>query len=346
MPKFLQGTSQLDTTGTETIFNGVTFTDAGDLLTKVRDTLTDVDAGWTIVEDDIAGSSTLKMQGVDNGHNCYVNFLAETISGNTIDLKIQGDIDGTGRTRNTDVTNTPGDERLVTQRVKAGQGRLYGVASARSFVFCSVEKTLDSIPLFGGFPNRKDNTDAGAWLIGDLHWRMSNKYLALAGYVNGDWYEIKDFFNSGNEADNFTSTMQGGYDGTMDSTVIINGASQTLAATQSAYKPEYGSLNPDGQAVIQPFYLRQGQFLQGDYAHIENEATAAPIIGEIDFAYTGLASLAAGDQVVVRSSKSVVVSGTTYTQYFKRTYIAGTAVGTRNGYQGFLIDEQTSDNPL
>ena len=344
MVKFLHGPTSTDENG-ETIFNGETFSDRVDLLTKIRDTLTDPDAGWTIVLDDISENNLLKLQGTDNGHNCYVNFLAEAVGGNTIDLKIQGDIDGTGRTRATDEEDEPGDERYIVQRVKANSGKLYIAASARSFVLMSKEKSNLSIPLFAGFPNRKDKNDPGAWMIGDLYWRMSNKYLANAKYVAGDWREIKEFYNSGNESETFSSSMQGCFEGTMDSTVNLFGASQTNSATQSAYKPENGSFDPDGKPVTEPFFLNQCLALQGAYSHVDDEATPAPRIGEIDFAVTGLASVPAGDQVIVRSSKSVTVGGTVYIQYFKRTYVAGSQTD-KGSYQGFLIDEQTSDNPL
>lgn len=328
MVEFLHGTSESTPNGT--IYNGVTFATSSALLTYFKDTLST--AGWTVVLDDIATNKLLKLSASDNGDNCYMNFSVVEINSTTFDLTMQGDVDGTGKTAND--ANT---QIFLTQRVKANTGRLYITASDRSFAFLSVEKTLPSIPYYGGFPERDDPNDAGAWGFGKLNTRMSEKYIATS---IGQWRSLREFYYASSEPATFTSSNQGCYEGVMDRyTVNLFGASQTNSASQSAYKPENGALGLDGKAKIGTYRLKRGNYLQGSYANVDNEGTPTAGYGDIDFAVVGLASLPAGDQFVTLAEEPN--TGYTAKEYVRRTYITGD-VGT----QGFLINEERQATPF
>lgn len=337
MPYFLQGTSQLDNTGTQTIFNGVLFTDGIDLLTQIRDALNN--AGWTEVS--FIGN-VLKMQGVDNGQNCYINFTTITQSATAITLEVQGDIDGTGRTNFVNNVGDPGDERKVSILCRNNLDKLYIVADSGSFILLSSGQTSSSIPIFGGFFARRDITDAGAWGFGYLDWKMTGKYLAIPKYISGEWYEFSDFYYAtpGDEPAAIDETSQGFYDLTTDPTINVSGASQTNSANESSYNPEKGAKDGDGKAVIRPFGLKQEQFLQGNYQHLTGEGTGGTPLGEIAYGVVGMASFAQGSQTIVIDNSGTIVetSPSVYeTQYYKRTYVTG-----KIETQGFLIDEQVS----
>lgn len=335
MPEFLNGTVSTDINGNN-IYSGVTFADIPELLGYIRDTLSGVGAGWTVVLDDIATNSLLKMSATDGTRTAYINFSAVAINVSNFYLTIEGDVNGAGRTQNIDT-----DEVSIIQQVKANSGRLFITASDRNFNFLCVEKTLPSIPYYGGLPDSKTNNgDLGNWGYGDLHWRMTNKFLAEPINGGGDWRSLLEFYNSSTEATTLTNSIQGCYDLLVDRTVNLMGASQSNAVSQSAYKPEAGALGINGEAEIEPLRLKRGQVLQGTYTHVDGEATPAYDIGYIEFAVTGMASLPAGDQVVVTNIEEPN-AGYTAKEYVRRTYVTGDQT-----YQGFLINEERQSTPF
>lgn len=341
MTYFLQGSSQLDSTGDNTIFNGILFTDGIELLTQIRDALTNVAAGWTEIS--FVGN-VLKMQGVSNSQNCYSNFTATNISPTAISLKLNGDIDGTGRTNFVNAIGDPGDEREVSILCRPNLDKLYMVADAGSFVLLSSGQTSDSIPLWGGFFGDRDLNDAGAWGFGKLDWKMRDKFLAIPKYISGEWYEFSDFYylTADDEPTAIDETSQGFYDLTTDPTVNVSGASQTNSASQSSYNPEKGARDGDGNAVIRPFGVKQEQFVQGNYQHLTGEGTGGTPFGVINNAVVGMASFAQGSQTITTGEVILEITPGNYDlRYFKRTYITG-----KIKTQGFLIDEQIAVTPF
>lgn len=332
MTAFLPGASQAATNGT--VYLGETFADASELLNFFKNTMTDANAGWNVVLDDIGSNARLEMSATDNGHDCYINLSVATINSSNLDLTIEGDVNGSGRTTNIDT-----DPVSLTQRVKTNSGRLYINATSRSLNFLCIEKTLPSIPYYGGFPIREDMTNPGLWGYGKLDWRMSEKFIAEAIAGQGDWRELKEFYYSSTEAATLSSSSQGCYEGTLDPTVNLMGASQSNAATQSAYKPEAGAPGYDGNPRRAPFRINTGQYLQGSYVHVDNEATSKAPYMEIENAVRGMGYLPAGEQAIFLAEECNATFDAK--EYVRYTYITGD-VGT----QGILINEERQATPF
>lgn len=314
MAEYLRGTGEVNGDG-DTIYPGVEFTSETDLLTKFRDTLTGAGAGWTIVLDDIAANKRLELQGSDGTNSCYINLEVITVNASNYILRISGDVDGTGKTQNAD-----SDEIYLDQACKPNEGKLYISASDKSFCFVIRSDFIESIPYYAGFPITTNSANPGLWGFGTLSsWRMSKKFIAE--WKTGDyWREVQEFYNSASEPATYTSTVGGCQHRTLDPTVQVSGATQTLNANNANYKPETGALGIDGKAKLKFYGIDIPQNLYGAQAHIEGEATAVIDYGNVEFARRGLSSLPSTKQIIEE------VSSVSY-------------AGTERGYQSFAITD-------
>lgn len=302
MANYLVGTGAANGDG-DIVYPGVEFTSEADLLTKFRDTLIDAQAGWAVILDDIGNTTTprLELRGTDGTNNCYINLEVETINASNYNLKIQGDVDGTGKTQNAD-----GDEIFLIQACKPNEGKLYITASAKSFCFVIRSDFLPSVPYYAGFPDQTDPIEPGQWGYGTLSsWRMSNKFVAQ--WKAGDyWRELKEFYYSANESVTYTNTSGGCQHRTLDPTVQVSAASQTSNANTANYRPERGALGINGKAKLKYYGIDYPQTLYGQHSHITDEATTVLDYGNIQFARRGASSLPSTKQVIDDPS------GTTY----------------------------------
>ena len=312
MPKvFLNGTTPVNGN-----YPGESFADVSALLTHFKTTLQS--AGWTTTLDDIA-NGVLEIQGSDNGHNCKVRIAASVVSGSILELSFRGDKNGDGLVLSPDT---------VKATVTVNDGKLYIAANERAFVAMVYEDGGVSMPVYCGFPERKNPNDANAWIVGDLSYRMSNKYIA-SSQEGVDWEEFKNFFYTSSEATNLSTSSQGCYDGTLDRyTTFIFGLTTSQNVSQSAYYAWNGGVDGEtGNPIMGDFYLKQGVD-QGSYSHpITQKAYPANYLGKLDFAKVGLLSLQGGRQAF----DTIDICGTNY----KFTIISGS-----DTYQGFVIMEE------
>ena len=224
------------------LFDGILFNNAEQLLTIIKDFLTQ--ENWVVLTDDINNSQTLLLQGItSNDHNCYLKF-----SINNDAFRIQGDLQG---------DNASLSPALELEFSPDEPNKLWLSGDRDSGALCLRNKLLYSGAIAFGFLERFDESDADAWMISKLNNRLLDAYVAKSKHDGTIWKQIGADFA---EADNFVSTnLNGGYQGIFDLVTVPNPYISFLNTNlrNAGYSAHLGQIDgaTDRPVITRRFYL-------------------------------------------------------------------------------------------
>lgn len=290
-------------------YTGFEFNSEIALLTAIKTNLES--AGWTTALDDISGNQSLKMQGTDNGDNCWVLFETNNDPSETFGkiLTIKGDLLGDG------ATLSPG---ISLQFIDTASNLLWLTADAGSGCLAVRSYTGAITSAHYGFLDRPDPAlDPTAWMVGHLFYKQDTAYFAdLFGYLGNSW---KSPYSLANNADQPMFTA-----GTFDRYTVASsqpsggGNSWNLAQGHNpAYSAFNGQVNGiDDKPILGDFYYIQGQngsspYDDGNDGYNSNFNTPPKLYfrGSVKFAVIGLASISGGVHVTLANSQRYISGG-------------------------------------
>lgn len=281
MPHFLNGGFPF--------YQGSVFNNETELLELIRDNL--VLAGWTVVNDAIATSQLLLMQGIDGTHNNWFKFTTQdnNVLPNGKDLIVQGDLDGT------DTNLSPGDIKGFF--LDNAENRFWLTADTGAFGIALDSFNGETIGIHGGFLDREEpTTDEFAWMVGFIDNKPEKKYIAKDTQTGSIWHQIYSRFNNNNPeyaplhgvSDLYTICSNPYF-------TIINPNGGGLSDTNPGYNYYNGNKNGYDQNVLVSEYFH----LEGLTSYT-NGATANSLYyrGKVKFCGGGLSSLNAKENAV------------------------------------------------
>jgi hypothetical protein len=284
---------------------GVTFTTRVGLLEGIRDFLADAGgANWTITDDQITAFSFFKAKATYNGTDeAWVLFSIGAQVGITDGYKliIQGDLDGSGATLSPDAT--------VLNFIENAENAYWIVADAAWMNICIQSNTSEIKGICAGFlSNRVAANDVTAWVVGYLHNKLSEKYVA-ADWLNTDnWVELDSFWYYKDHFSNIHAPLQGICD---RHTTAITSAPETGTSNRyPGHKFYNGQLNGvDGKPILSEYYHIEGDASNtSNYALVNGQYPAFLYCrGTWPEVYVGGGSLAGGAQFLAGTERYLVV---------------------------------------
>lgn len=243
-------------------YSGSVVSTATALIDQIDDTLKA--AGWDSIEKVTGVKTFLRGTSLTNNHNCWIE-----ISVDISYLHVRGWLESS-RTNPSSMAS-PLSTSIGTGtfcRVSLNtENRLWITANQDAGCICIIPNSAASYGIHFGFLDRIDATDQWAWMIGNI---------GLPGGASGNAYSAKSKYDSTNwraiTTDMPVSRQLGAYDATWADDSV-------------------GRRNYDGSCLIRPYYWLEGR------------TSTSPVItppnnphfrGNVQYAYTGMASTSAG----------------------------------------------------
>jgi hypothetical protein len=286
------------------LLTGEKFIDTADLLTKIKNHL--VNSGFTLVLDDIATNSILKVKGITtvNSHECWINF--SVIEGSIIDekiLEIRGDLDGLEAT----LSGT-----FQCPYIEDADNFMWMAANNDSggIVIKSFNGVFSAVGF--GFPERRLETDEFSWGLFRPFYRFDSSYYTVAkgAHANDNWHTLDSDFSS---ASSITGRFGvGPVNGTFDflTSQVIDAALGYTSSNSSSFRAYNGQINKvTGEPFITRRFVLEG--LNSTTAYTPqgtNVATQLYQRGPFQHFYNGGGSLPAGTQLTTPSNGDVYIS--------------------------------------
>lgn len=250
-------------------YSGQTFTTANDLINHIETTL--VSAGWVSITKVVGTSVLLKGTSQTNNHNCWVEF----IYADTSYLHVRGWLEQ-AKTNGSPQSTTLGTG--IFCRVSIGfENRLWITANSDAGCICIIPNSAPAQGVHFGFLDRIDTSDQWAWMVGNIgnvvtSGSIPNAYSAkdkysLSNNISSNWRSI---------AIDMPMTRQWGtYDATWADT-------------------NTGRRNYDGACLIRPYFWLEGRVTSPSEASVSTAPNSPYFRGNVQYAYTGMASTSAG----------------------------------------------------
>lgn len=324
-------------------YRGQLIQDPNSFLDSLRVNL--VEAGWT--QESIGANFIIMRANSDNSHVGYFRFtiVSNPTTANQFTYNVQGlkiteqDENATLNIHNyshrldilasQDLTFTNVSRPYYNQVFLEGVSRYWLSCDQDSFVITiGNPDPKDWYPIWGGFLDRIDKTDPGAWGIGCLDVRTRCHELAKSAHAGVDWFPVGYAYpsfsifsgvNTNPSNARFTdrfdvlnivvgAAQSGLIDRFTCSSVgygavapLYNGTSTSVNTNVLNWNFFYGSPNAyDGKVVLGKAFLNEGRANAQDYLVGVNDL-ASPLLyyrGDIKFVMTGMLSLSPGIQVV------------------------------------------------
>lgn len=244
-------------------YSGQVVSTAIDLIDRIDQTLTS--AGWVSIEKTQGSKTFLRGTSLTNNHNCWVEFSIDSSY-----LHVRGWLEAS-RTNPTSMASP------LTQTISQGtfcrislntENRLWITANQDAGCICIIPNSAPSYGVHFGFLDRIDPTDQWAWMVGNIglpsNQSVGFAYSAKSKYDSTNWRAIT--------TDMSVSRQWGAYDATWAEDLT-------------------GRRNFDGSCLIRPYYWLEGRVSTSPVATPPNNPHFR---GNVQYAYTGMASTSAG----------------------------------------------------
>lgn len=248
-------------------YSGQIFSSASDLIDHIETTL--VAAGWVSITKVVGTSVLLKGTSQTNNHNCWVEF----IYGNTSYLHVKG-----WQAQNTNAS--PQSTTLGTGtfcRVSIGfENRLWITANSDAGCICIIPSSAPAQGVHFGFLDRVDTSDQWAWMVGNIGSSTATSSTANAYFAKSKFDPLVNWRSVGISEEDMPMSRQWGF---YDAIWADNNT---------------GRRNYDGVCLIRPYFWLEGRASSPSAASVSTPPNAPYFRGNVQYAYTGMASTSAG----------------------------------------------------
>lgn len=245
-------------------YSGQTFSTATDLINHIETTL--VAAGWVSITKVVGTSVFLRGTSLTNNHNCWVEFIISDSSY----LHVRGWLEQTRANASPQSTSLgTGTFCRFTANV---ENRLWITANQDAGCICIIPNSGTALGIHFGFLDRIETTDQWAWMVGNIGYVANTSGLA---YSAKDKYSLINNISSNWRAITTDLSMSNQW-GTYDATWADDFA---------------GRRNYDGSCLIRPYYWLEGR-ISG--SPVSTPGNNPYFRGNVQYAYTGMASASAG----------------------------------------------------
>ena len=235
-------------------YSGQTFTTANALIDFIETTL--VTAGWVSVSKVVGTSVFLRGTSQTNNHNCWVEFIYDNVSY----LHVRGWLQE-AKTNGSTLNTSLGTGTFC--RVAVGtENRLWITANSDAGCICIMPNSVPAFGIHFGFLDRIEPTDQWAWMVGTITSGTGTAYSAKSKFDAANWRWI--------------GTDAGAQHGVYDA-IWMNDSN--------------GRRNYDGACLMRPFFWLEGRASGNSTSTFPNSPYFR---GNVQYAYTGMASTSAG----------------------------------------------------